>query len=337
MNQALRRFAALGMLALAAVAHPQTLTDEQAAQVIARVGDEEITAGEFARDLQFRIGQMRAYTGQEIEPDLRIRRALMNELIQERILSIAARNAGIQVAEEALEEDFQARKAIFDSEQGYQDYLKALKLTEEELKAHMRSRIRIKAFIDKETGPLSATEEEIGALYAEMRAKGELTRPTDTRDLAVILLRAKGGTDESWLAAEARAKAARERLAGGEAFEDVAREVSEDPNTAPSGGKLLEMTVGSFYPELETAMSALAVGEVSEPIRSLMGWYLLTILQENEPGVIPLEKVAPQLESQIVDGKRKEVVAGIVEDLQKMLRVELFEMDPVPSAPPESQ
>ncbi len=309
------------------LAPAQELTLKEASQVIARVGDEEITAGDFARDLQVRLAQMKATTGKEVQADLRIRRALMNELIQERVLSIASRNADVTVDDAALEAEFKERKEIFDSEEAYEAYLDALRLTEAGLKEHMRARLRIKAFIDRETGPIEASDAEIEEFYALMKSQGTMTRTNDTRDIAVILFRAKGGTDESWRAAEERATAARERLAAGEVFAELAKELSEDPNTAPDGGKLVEMQVGSFYPELEEAMSKLPIGEVSPPVRSVMGWYLITILEENRPGIVPLEKVSDMIATQIVERERKAKVKEIVAEAQKLIRVEIVKTD----------
>ncbi len=330
----------LALVWAAGLATAQELTAEEAAQVIARVGDEEITAGDFARDLQFRLAQMKATTGKEVQADLRIRRALMNELIQERVLSIAARNADVTVDDATLDAEFTERKDIFDSEEAYQAYLGALKLTEDELKRHMRARLRIKAFIDAETGPIEASAEEIEEYYALLKSQGTMTRTNDTRDIAVILFRAKGGTDESWRDAEERAKAARERLTAGEAFADLAKELSEDPNTAPDGGKLVEMQVGSFYPELEEAMSELSIGDVSAPVRSVMGWYLITVLEENRPGIVPLEKVADMIENQIVERERKAKIKEIVAEAQKLIRVEIVKAEDAPEdveAAPVSQ
>lgn len=97
------------------------------------------------------------------------------------------------------------------------------------------------------------------------------------------------------------------------------------------------MKVGSFFPELEEAMNGLKVGEVSEPVRSTMGWYLLSVREENSPGTIPLEKVADHLRKQVIDTKRKAIVAEIVTEAQKLIRVEMMELPPVPNAPTKVQ
>ncbi len=321
-------------LAVASPAQGQDMTPEQAAQVIAYVGDEVITAGEFARDVQFKLRQIEQTTGQKVNPDLRFRRALLTEVINSRILGMVARNAGTAVSEEELEKEFQERKGVFDSEEAYQGYLKRLNMTEADLRENVRSRLRVKNFVDQKTGELTATDEEITKAYEALKAEGKMSRKDKTRDIAVMLFRAKGGADEDWRGAEERANAARARVVAGESFEAVARELSEDPSTAPRGGVLREMKFGSFYPELETAMNALKIGDVSTPVRSVMGWYVLTILSENEPGTVPIESAREVLREQVVEGKRREVIAGVVSDAQKLIRVELVDI-PTPPVPAE--
>ena len=296
------------------------------------MGDEVITAGEFTRDIQFKVRQIEQTTGQKVNPDLRFRRALLGEVINSRILGIVARNAGTTVSEEELEKEFQERKELFDSEEAYQGYLKRLNMTEADLRENVRSRLRVKNFVDEKTGELSATDEEIAKAYETLKAEGKMNRKEKTRDIAVMLLRAKGGSDEDWHGAEERANAARARVLAGESFEAVARELSEDPSTAPRGGVLREMKYGSFYPELETAMDGLKPGDISAPARSVMGWYVITILAENEPGVVPIESTRDILREQVIEGKRREIIAAIVGDAQKLIRVELLDQ-PAPTLP----
>jgi parvulin-like peptidyl-prolyl isomerase len=323
------------LLVAAFGATAQELKADQANQVVARVGDETITAGEFARDLQFKVRQIESATGQKVNPDLRFRRALMAEIINNRILNIVARNSGTAVDDTELEKDFQERKGVFDSEEAYQGYLKRLNMTEDALKENVRSRLRVKNFVDQKTGELTASEEEIAKAYDTLKAQGKVNRTEDTRDVAVILMRAKGGSDEAWKAAEERAKAARTRIEAGETFDAVAREISEDPATAPRGGVLRELKVGSFYPELEGAMKGLKAGDIAGPVRSVMGWYLITILAENKPGVVPIESMHDLLHDQIIEGKRRAKVAEIVAEAQKLIRVEILEAPETPLAPAE--
>lgn len=315
---------AVCLLGFAQAACSQALPQADAERPLAQVGDEVITVGEFAREVQIRLRDIQATTGKAITPDLRFRRALMNELVNGRVLSVAARNAGVKISDEEVEKEFSERKAALGDEAAYAAYLERMNLTEAELKENIRSRMRVTRFVDETSGELTASDKEIEEAYEVLKARGAMTRTEKTRDIAAILLRPAGESDEDWKAAEERAKKVYERLVAGEEFQALARELSDEPNTANRGGVLREMKFGSFYPELETAMDALAPGAYSEPVRSSSGWYLVTVLQVNEPGTIALDTVREGVEQEVIANKRKKVMADIVADTQKLLRIELI-------------
>lgn len=91
-----------------------------------------------------------------------------------------------------------------------------------------------------------------------------------------ILLRTNQITSDEQ--AEQRLRQLRERIRGGESFEDLARRHSDDA-TAPQGGDLGWLTPGETVPAFEQAMNSLQPGEISEPIKSPFGWHLIEVLE----------------------------------------------------------
>jgi peptidyl-prolyl cis-trans isomerase D len=91
-----------------------------------------------------------------------------------------------------------------------------------------------------------------------------------------ILINVPSGADA---AVEAEAKAAIERVRGriaqGEAFAAVAKDVSQDPGTKAKGGDLGEFGRGVMDPAFEQAAFSLAKGQLSEPVRSRFGYHLI--------------------------------------------------------------
>ncbi len=69
----------------------------------------------------------------------------------------------------------------------------------------------------------------------------------------------------------------RKRVQGGEDFAALAKEYSEDIGSAQEGGELGWTTPGQMVPEFEQAMTATAVGEISEPVRTQFGWHILEV------------------------------------------------------------
>lgn len=78
----------------------------------------------------------------------------------------------------------------------------------------------------------------------------------------------------------------RERIEqGGEKFENLARQYSEDAGSAAKGGDLGWVNPGDTVPEFERAMNALKPGELSPIVQTPFGWHLIQLLERREQDV----------------------------------------------------
>ena len=85
--------------------------------------------------------------------------------------------------------------------------------------------------------------------------------------------------------ARQRLELLRQRIvAGGEKFETLARQNSQDAS-APQGGDLGWLTPGETVPPFEAAMNTLQINEVSEPVQSPFGWHLIQVLERRQKDV----------------------------------------------------
>jgi peptidyl-prolyl cis-trans isomerase SurA len=116
---------------------------------------------------------------------------------------------------------------------------------------------------------------------AEVRSRNQPT-VVDQTHARHILIKVNETTSE----AEGKTKIDRlkDRIAGGAKFEDVARVNSEDTSSA-RGGDLGWISPGDTVPDFERALSALAVNEVSEPVRTPFGWHLIQVLERRKQDV----------------------------------------------------
>lgn len=85
--------------------------------------------------------------------------------------------------------------------------------------------------------------------------------------------------------ARAQAEEVRERLARGEDFATVAREVSDDDGSALNGGGLGWLRPGQTVPAFEEAMRRLSLNQVSEPVRSQFGYHVIEVLERRQQDV----------------------------------------------------
>jgi parvulin-like peptidyl-prolyl isomerase len=74
------------------------------------------------------------------------------------------------------------------------------------------------------------------------------------------------------------ALAARQRLAAGEDFVEVSREVSRAPNAA-DGGELGFFDQGSLTPEIDEVIFALEAGSFSDPVQGPSGFHIFQVLE----------------------------------------------------------
>jgi parvulin-like peptidyl-prolyl isomerase len=75
-------------------------------------------------------------------------------------------------------------------------------------------------------------------------------------------------------------------------FEALAKDVSIDPSAKTNGGKLPSSPASGYVAEFGQAAAALAVGEVSKPVKTQYGWHVIKLLDKT---VTPFDKAKSQL------------------------------------------
>lgn len=80
----------------------------------------------------------------------------------------------------------------------------------------------------------------------------------------------------------ALAKEIQQRLAAGESFDTLARQYSDDTGSGAQGGDLGWFGKGRMVPPFEEAAFSLAIGQISEPIKSEFGYHIIEVLEKDE-------------------------------------------------------
>lgn len=78
-----------------------------------------------------------------------------------------------------------------------------------------------------------------------------------------------------------RAEEARQEIAGGVPFEEVARRESADPVSAERGGDLGQWVRGMFDPAFDSVAFRIPLNTVSEPVLSAFGYHLIEVTARN--------------------------------------------------------
>jgi peptidyl-prolyl cis-trans isomerase D len=146
---------------------------------------------------------------------------------------------------------------------------------------------------------VQVNDDELRAYFDKVK---ERYTSIERRKVRHILI--ETGDDEQ--AALVRAEGIERRLKDGEDFAEVAKTESADIGTATAGGDLGWVDPETFEGDLKTAIFALPVGEVSDPVRSDFGFHILRV-DEIEPGkTANYDEVRDELEAEYRKNKSTE-------------------------------
>lgn len=126
-------------------------------------------------------------------------------------------------------------------------------------------------------GHVVVTDEEIKEAHDRIAAN--MKKPS--RLVADIFLAVDTPEDDA--AVRANIEHLRQELVGGAEFVALARQFSQDA-AAQQGGDLGWMPQGQLDPEIDRALDHMKLGELSEPIRTAAGYYLVLLRDERAPG-----------------------------------------------------
>ena len=148
-----------------------------------------------------------------------------------------------------------------------------------------------------------------------------LGRVTQSRARHVLLRTSPQLTPE--LASRRLAEYRRQIESGAKTFEDIARQYSED-GSAAGGGDLGWFSPGAMVPEFETAMNALAVGGLSEPVVSRFGVHLIQVLERRDTALEP-KQLREQARNVLREQKFEQAYLDWTKELRAKAYVELRE------------
>ena len=153
--------------------------------------------------------------------------------------------------------------------------LKPQGVTVEGIKRRIRETLMVQKVVRRKVAlRISVTEEEIDRYLQDNREKLETGLTFEARHM--LFLPEPGRGEDGWEDAKRRAEEVHGQLLAGGSFADLARQHSED-GSRNEGGALGALKRGELAPEIEAAILALQVGEVSKPFRSEVGYHLFKL------------------------------------------------------------
>jgi parvulin-like peptidyl-prolyl isomerase len=221
---------------------------------------------------------------------LKDHKALVSHMVDEKVIDSEVKKKGLTATVEQVEKEInkitsrnqisraQLKEALKSQGTGFAEYQEFLK-----------KRLERQALVEQSvTSKIKISDEEITSYYLSQRG-GPSLKDSFEYKISHILFLSEGGATKS---SERKAKQILDRIRAGESFETLASKFSEDPNFS-TGGLLGSFKSGEFLKELETPVSKLEVGQITDLVRTKSGIHILKL---NEKKLIADQKLEGEKE-----------------------------------------
>jgi peptidyl-prolyl cis-trans isomerase C len=257
-------------------------------QVVAQVGDETITVGDFQERINKQSPFIRArYT------TLEKKKEFLDNLVRFEVMAGEAQRRG------------------YDKDPEVQRVMKQ-QMISKFLQKDFESTIKVEDVPDADVEKYYKDHPE------EFNKKDEVR-------VSEILVKDKAKADKAYGEAKAQPKTAGADQRG---FRDLVTKYSEDEESKARGGDLTFFDKDSTaYPKpvVEAAFKMTEVGEVSPPVKTDKGWVVLKLTQKRPGFNRPLAEVKRQIQQRLFRDTRTKKLDAFIADLKKNTKVEIHE------------
>lgn len=294
--------------------------------VAARVNGEEISEfrleryfAEYLEDQGRALGSIRNPKAYK-----QLRQKALDALIDRELLWQEALKRGVVISDATVQSQVeQTRQAIGGAEK-FARRLEDAGFDEAGFAEYTRRELAAQQVFAELTRMAEPDEKQVRAFYEEHR--GEMTRPEAVQARHILIKVPQGADAATVEAARLRLVEMQVKISQGADFADVARAGSEDAS-ASEGGNLGYFPRGRMLPEFEAAAFALAPGEVSEPVRTPLGWHLIGLQNHLEAADVSEQQGLERVRAYLARQQQAEVRLQVLAQLRSRNRIERIDDD----------
>ena len=173
--------------------------------------------------------------------------------------------------------------------------------------ANLRRELMIRALVQEEIGgKIKVEEKDVQEYFAAHPDEFS----GDTLRLRHILVQTEG-----------EAKEIQERLAKNEPFEELAKKLSRDTNSALKGGDLGFLGREQMLPEFARAAFALKANEVSDTVKTPFGVHLIKLVERKKGQPMTFDQVKGQLQRRLLDERQATRFQAWIKELESGAKI----------------
>jgi parvulin-like peptidyl-prolyl isomerase len=229
-------------------------------------------------------------------------------LVQQAEREVRAKEMGIAVSDKQVDARLkQIKQQYFQgSDKKYETQLKKQGLTDEQVRADIKSQLIAEKVFQKVTADAKVGDDEIHEYYIQ---HPQLYARPQSREVRHILVKKQDLADQLYA-----------QLKSGSSFSALAKKYSQDPGSKDNGGKLT-VSRGQTVPPFDAKVFSLKTHEVSKPVKTQYGWHIIEALGPIKPATTtPESQVKDSIREQLLQTKKNEKMTEWVNDTEKKLK-----------------
>jgi len=297
-------------------------------RIVATVNGKAIFYSEFSERIKPFKEQLKknaAVSGDTKKLEKRIKKEILDAMIEEKVLLIKAEQENMQVTGSEVDQGVAEIRARFKTEEEYADEIKKQGLTLSKMRENIKNQLVTIKLINREvrSNIPEPSEKEMKKFYEANEDKmivGEQVR------VKQVFFEFKKGVSKKELMSKARRVLA-EAKKKPESFSSLAEKYSSVPENAGDTGYFGR---GEKIPEFEKPCFNLKVGEISGVFETPLGYHIVKCTDKNAPEKKTYEEAKDYIKNYLYSAAMEEKYTSWVRDLRdqaaiKILDKKLFE------------
>lgn len=261
-----------------------------------------------------------------------VRDMILEGLVAAVLIDREIEEQGIQISDAEIDEAIDQFEAMMAQQMGGEGQLAAMLEAQGIDEALMRQQVEQELAAEKlleQSGSGAVTDAQVRQYYEDNKQHFQTEDMTRARH--ILLNVDDHGDDDNDDEMRQKAEELAETLQADEGrFAELAAEHSDCPS-ADHGGDLGYFTRDMLMPEFTEAAFSMSAGELSEPVRSNLGWHVIYVEDRREEGEASFEEVRDELrmmlEAQNMEQTAVQLIEGLMEEADVELRKENIVVD----------
>ena len=284
--------------------------------VLATVGNEKITKGDFDKEMSKYDAQLKQQYGDDYATNdkvkdqiTKVKKQQLDSMVTEKILLQKATELNLKPSDDdinkQIDDQINQYKTQYPAEGQWESVLQQNGITEDELKESLKKQIITTAVQQDMLKDITVTDDDVQTYYDENKDTKYSVGAGATVAHILIAEKASDGSID-YDASLQKANSLKAQIDAGADFATIAKANSTDTGTKDKGGSLGFVAYNStqLVPEFVAGFKDLKEGEVSQPVKSQFGYHIIKATGLKSAEVTPLDKVKDEIKATLLKQKQ---------------------------------